>query len=361
MRRMELGHAGVAWLTLMLLLLQGGCAPISRPLPSPLPLEVRAELGKVGVVSGRFVPATVVERPVAGKVREAAKGAAGGALAGAALVAGGFVHGGCSGDACGFVAVVMLGVLIGAATVGAVTGAVIGAVTTESVVKAREAEVALQYAFAELKIQETFRDRLVTIARDEARLDLIPVTDPSPTDPDVDVDYRPLVAQGLNTILEVSVTRLGLIGDRSGNPPLTLSMTTRVRVIRSGDGAELYRQELHHQKGSRKFVEWAAHDAQAFRRALDAAYTDLSREIVRLVAPSIPAPAPAAPEQPSPESTLRAIPVNEWRTAPLGEHGETVRYQVVEKGSPLDVCAPPLVSVRVYEGGVSCVPAELLR
>ena len=118
-----------------------------------------------------------------------------------------FGHDGCSGDACGFVAVVMLGVLIRAATVGAVTGSVIGAVTTEWAAKAREAEAALQHAFAELKIQKTLRDRLVTLARDETRLDFVLGGDVGPTDRNVDVDYRPLAAQGIDTILELSVTR----------------------------------------------------------------------------------------------------------------------------------------------------------
>ena len=364
-------QTGVILLTLTLLLVQGGCGlpsrlirPIQPPLPRPLLPEMRAQLGRVGVVSGRFVPTTVVERPAAGKVRGAAKGAAVGALGGAAAVAEGlrFTSGGCSGDACGFVVVVMLGVLIGAATVGAVTGAVIGAVTTESAAKAREATAALQHAFAELRIQQTLRDRLVTVARDEAQLDLMPVADPGPADPDVDVDYRPLAAQGADTILEVSMTQLGLTGDRSVNPLLVLSMTTRIRLIRSRDGAELYRQELDNRSESRKFVEWAADDAEAFREAMDAAYTDVSREIVRLVWP--PAQEPQlrpAPTPPAPERSLSVVPINVWKTAPIGEQGAMVRYQLIEKGSPLDVCPPPLVSVRIYEGGVTCAPAELVK
>ena len=355
-----IGRHGVTWLTLTLLLVQAGCATISRPPPPPLRPEVRAQLGNVGVVSGRFLPATVVERPAAGKVRGAAKGAVVGALGGAAAVAGNL--GRCSGDACGYVAVVMLAVLIGAATVGALTGAVVGVVATESATKAREAEAALQHAFAELKIQETLRDRLVTIARDEAQLDLIPVVDPSPTDPDVDVDYRPLAAQGIDTILEVSVTWLGLTGDRSVNPPLALSMTTRVRVIRSGDGTELYHQELHHWNGSRKFVEWAVHDAQAFREGLDAAYTNAARKIVQLVLP--PAQGPtlrAGPTSPTLEPSLSAVPLNVWKIAPIGEQGAMVRYRLIEQGSPLNTCTPPLVPVRIYAGDVQCVPAELVK
>ena len=75
-----IGQAGVTWLTLTLLLVQAGCATISPPPPTPLLPEMRAQLGRVGVVSGRFVPATDVDVPTAGKLRGAAKGVAVGVL-----------------------------------------------------------------------------------------------------------------------------------------------------------------------------------------------------------------------------------------------------------------------------------------
>ena len=139
-------------------------------------------------------------------------------------------------------------------------------------------------------------------------------------------------------------------------------MTTRIRLIRSGDGTELYRHELNHRSGSGTFVEWATKDARAFREAMDAAYTDVSRQTIRLV--SLPAPRPPLrpePTPPAPEPSLSAVPLNVWKTAPIGEQGATARYQLIEKGSPLDTCAPPLVSVRIYEGGVTCAPAELVE
>ncbi|HET8532301.1 MAG TPA: hypothetical protein VFO08_14205 [Methylomirabilota bacterium] len=55
------------------------------------------------------------------------------------------------------------------------------------------------------------------------------------------------------------------------------------------------------------------------------------------------------------------MPLNVWKTAPIGEQGAMVRYQLIEKGSLLDTCTPPRVSVRIYEGGVTCAPAELVR
>jgi hypothetical protein len=160
------------------------------------------------------------------------------------------------------------------------------------------------------------------------------------------------------------VIRLGLTGDRRVNPLLALSMTARIRLIRSGDGAELYQQELNHRSGSRKFVEWAANDAESFREAMDAAYTDVSQEIVRLVLPPPPVQGPElrpTPTSPAPEPSLSTVPLNVWKSAPIGEQGAMVRYRLIEKGSPLDTCTPPLVSVRIYEGSVQCVPAELVK
>jgi hypothetical protein len=69
-----------------------------------------------------------------------------------------------------------------------------------------------------------------------------------------------------------------------------------------------------------------------------------------------PVPTPLAPDP-----SISTVPLNVWKTAPIGQHGAMVRYQLIEKGSPLDTCTPPLVSVRIYEGGVQCAPAGLLK
>ena len=69
-----------------------------------------------------------------------------------------------------------------------------------------------------------------------------------------------------------------------------------------------------------------------------------------------PVPTPLAPDP-----SISTVPLNVWKTAPIGQHGAMVRYQLIEKGSSLDTCTPPLVSVRIYEDGVQCVPAELVK
>jgi hypothetical protein len=46
------------------------------------------------------------------------------------------------------------------------------------------------------------------------------------------------------------------------------------------------------------------------------------------------------PTPPTSEPDLSAVPLNVWKTAPIGERGAMVRYQLIEKGSPLDTCTP---------------------
>jgi hypothetical protein len=194
-------------------------------------------------------------------------------------VASGLSGGSCSGFACGLVVVLLLGGVI----VGTAAGAIGGAITAESGETIHEAETTLKHALSELRIQESLRDHVTTAAREDAGVALAAGGDIGPQAPEADVDYRPLAAQGIDTVLEVCITRLGLTGDGGVNPPLVLSMTSRTRLVQTRTNVELYRQLLHHRSESRKFVEWAADDARAFREATEAAYTDLAQKIVRLV------------------------------------------------------------------------------
>jgi hypothetical protein len=67
-------QAGVSWLTLGLLLVQGGYVMAARPQPAALLAALRMQLGRVGVVAARFDPAIYVMRPRTGKLRGAALG-----------------------------------------------------------------------------------------------------------------------------------------------------------------------------------------------------------------------------------------------------------------------------------------------
>ena len=85
--------------------------------------------------------------------------------------------------------------------------------------------------------------------------------------------------KGIDTVLEIGVERLGLAG--SGiNPPLTLVMNSRARLIRVSDGAELYLNTLVYHSRKRKLRDWGADNAQPFREEVDRAYQGLAERFV---------------------------------------------------------------------------------
>jgi hypothetical protein len=64
------------------------------------------------------------------------------------------------------------------------------------------------------------------------------------------------------------------------NPPLPLVVTAHARLVRVADGTELYAAPWTYRSGTRKFVEWAANNAQPLRTELDRAVQTLAETIV---------------------------------------------------------------------------------
>jgi hypothetical protein len=91
-------------------------------------------------------------------------------------------------------------------------------------------------------------------------------------------DYRSLAAEGVDTVVEVALTKAGTLG--SGiNEPLLLRMEARVRVIRTGDNAEIFATNYSHQGKSLKLSEWLANQGEPLLRALEAGYESLGSHI----------------------------------------------------------------------------------
>ncbi|MGH7404737.1 MAG: hypothetical protein ACREJA_02515 [Candidatus Methylomirabilales bacterium] len=161
----------------------------------------------------------------------------------------------------------------------ALGGAIYGAIAADSAEKVEATEATFKKALADLKIQETFRDRVLQVARDETRQTFVPVEHRGPTILNEEVSYSFLTAEAIDTILEVGVTRFGLEGEGI-NPLLPLVISTRARLVRVDDGAELYTREWVYRSRKRKFVEWAANNAQPLRDELDRAHQSLAEQIV---------------------------------------------------------------------------------
>lgn len=262
---------GVLWVVLILLIAQWGCA---HSLPIPPSEQARATLGTIGVVSGRFAPEA--------GLRTSAGGWAGGAGRGAAIGAGRTVGTaaeiGVHGRDLGGVLIIALGIAL--APVGALVGSVVGGATAEPAATVEEAEAVLKNALAELKVQETMRDRVLQLARDQTRHRFILLSEQGPTALDEKVSYQSLASAGVDTALEVNVVSLGLEGPWSINPPVALFMTLRTRLVRVGDGIPIYEATFEYKGRARTFTEWAANNAQPFRDGLEDAYQSLAEKVV---------------------------------------------------------------------------------
>jgi len=253
------------WLSLVFLIGQWGCATAPKPPPPLLSEQVRANLGTIGVATARFSPEAHLEAPTSGKWSGAGKGAAAGFF--------GSIQGAAQGGGYGGAVVLLL------SPVFAMGGAIYGAIAAESAEKVEAAEATFKKALADLKIQETFRDRVLQVARDQTRHVLVLVPEHGPTAPGGAVEYSFVASQGVDTVLEIGVEKLGLPGGGI-NPPLSLIMNAHARLVRATDGMELHARTWIYRSGTRKFVEWAADNAQPLHEELERAYQSLAEQVV---------------------------------------------------------------------------------
>ena len=262
MRRMASAtrHSIVIFLSIALLLLQWGCAhaPPPRPFRPTLSEEVRTTLGTIGVVPADVIPETQFKGPTRGRLHGAWKGAME-ALEGAG---GGMGVGGPG-------AIIVIPIVIG---VFAVTGMTVGAIMAESGSEVKEVEATLTKAPGELKVQETFRDRVLQEAREQTRHNFVLIQDQAP--------YSSLADKGIDTVLEVGLVGLRFEGE-GVNPKLTLVMNVRARLVRVQDETNVYSDNWTYSASGRKFTKWAADNAKQFREEVDRACQSLAEQIVK--------------------------------------------------------------------------------
>jgi hypothetical protein len=241
--------------------IQSGCATLDRAVPNT---RYQATLGKVAVATTLQEPSIKFE----GFARSKAQGAATGAGSTFAECLGGLgTGGGCSGAICGAAVLFWLGVC----TVASAVSGVVGAADALSAAEVRGAEAGLSSALNTKAIQESLRDQVVAAAVAKG-MKLASVTS-APTG-----DYRPLAAAGVDTVLEVSLTKVGTQG--SGvNEPLTLNMEAHIRLIRTRDLTEVFATDYRHLGERLKLSEWSANGGQRLVRALENGYQSLGSHI----------------------------------------------------------------------------------
>jgi hypothetical protein len=254
------------WLFTLVQVLQSGCASLSTGVPQT---AHQGTLGKVAIVSPDREPELSFEGFSHGRAAGAGKGAGSTFLS----CLGQLDPGTCSGEFCGAVFILWIGVC----GVAGVVGGVAGAVSASPAATVQQAEADLTAAVTARTIQTALRDRITTVALANATplTTVIPGSQPSPAPT---IDYRPLAAEGIDSVLEVTVTRAGTQGTGI-NAPVQIYMEAHVRLVRSGDNAEKFARDYRFEGNRLTLAEWSADRGKRLLQALEEGYAALASQI----------------------------------------------------------------------------------
>jgi hypothetical protein len=177
-----------------------------------------------------------------------------------------------------------------------IIGPFYGAATAEAPATVEEAETHLKEALTSMGIQESMRNNVVWAAKTQSNVDLTVLDGQGPESSSDLLTYFPLPEPQMDSVLELRVTRLWLSTNESFfkalsqvkpkpsqelqiNPPLSLGMEVRGRLIRTADKVVLYDNLWTYKGASRLFAEWAANDAKLFAEEFEVAYDSLAGQI----------------------------------------------------------------------------------
>ena len=255
----------------VLLAVVGGCAQKRNDnvLPPPPTEDQRAGFGTVGLTSVRFTPEISFRLP--------AKGSAEGAQRGAVLGAATPLVAGAMGGPYGMMAGVVL------SPVGLVVGTVVGATEALPAEEVEKAEAVLKGALSPRHIETAMADAMREFMRREAKLPVVFVKGLEGRADGGGASLGAGTRRWVDTMVELKVTMVGLIGPWSINPPLSFTMRMATKVIRVADGTELHAQQLTYLGPAMVFTAWAANEAEAFRKALAPAVRALAEKAVEEV------------------------------------------------------------------------------
>lgn len=274
-------YLAIVLLSFALLVIPFGCAHIPKT-ATPSPDQKKVDLGTIGIVTGRFPPEVKLQKPM-GK----AGGAGAGALVGAATAGGTVLYvAGCAGP----VGILLLAyppvtaVAAGITGAGALIGGVVGAAKGESSKKIKETKNTLNEALPKFNIQEKIVEEFLKIAHERTRHHFISLDHKGPATPDEEVNYHFLINEGIDTALEISHLKFGLVRKETNiNPPLSFQMKIRARLVRVVDSTELYAHTFKYESGHKKFIDWSADNGQPFKEEFNQGIQNLASDIVDVI------------------------------------------------------------------------------
>jgi hypothetical protein len=246
---------------------------------------VKAELRTIGMVSGRYKPECRFRSSPVTPLQSGSVGVVGGALGGAlgGAIAGLLVP---LAEPRAILVYPALPILVGVcAAGGAAAGAVVGGTTGAFMgvpkSKAEKAEAAIRNAIDELNVQETMREKVLTVAQEQTPYQFVVIEDQGTTAISDKPIYTSSGDRRIDAILETNVWSYGLWSEEVINPPLQLFINVSVRLIRVRDGTVLYSKNLRRESMGRKLVDWGANSAEEFKDGVHFCSYSLAKQIVR--------------------------------------------------------------------------------
>ncbi|MFQ5995539.1 MAG: hypothetical protein ACE5K1_10645 [Acidiferrobacterales bacterium] len=269
----------IVWISVAALLIQSGWALAVQPRSARVFTDNQPDkFGTIGIVSARYAP-TFKLRTTAGETGYSAgkgtKRALGGFWKGCGSVAN--ASAGTDGGFLGLMAIFgCAAVTPFVAAGGAAFGATKGKRARGEGVK--QAKLAMKPVLTERGIQIVLQDHVIRQTRTRTNYKLIPRWDIGPAKSEQPVNYQALAGQGIDTVLEVGVTKVRATGEGI-HPSLSLTVVAHVRLIRVSDNVELYSHKHAFYSEPRELEEWVAGDP-ALRKISEQACADLAQEIV---------------------------------------------------------------------------------
>lgn len=175
----------------------------------------------------------------------------------------------------------------------AVGGTVYGAVAAEPREKVKKAEDSINGVLKNIDIQQAMRDGVFNAAKERTSCNVVPILESfteSPLPEGGHAGYRDLKASGIDTALVVEVTEFCFSGaGLKIDPPLSVSIEVKIRLVRCSDGKELYSNTFIYSKGlEMKYKEWAVDGAKPLSDEINWACELLARQIVEETMLGIP-------------------------------------------------------------------------
>ena len=247
-----------ALIVLVAVPLLSGCAGVSSFHLSPPPTErSRSQMRSVQLIDGPSDTRIVFSGPADGALEGAWRGARAGFLTTLAV-------GASVGSGGQYAALAGLGVMA-LAPVGALLGASIGAGKAEPAAKVKETETVIREVLLEWNVRERFRECVGSALRERAPHIVLAASESEPAE----------------AILEITVEGAGLSGDtRLINPPLSVVLTERTRILRAANGPELYTHTLNWRGQLRPLDEWVAHNGALVKTDVERACRDVAEALV---------------------------------------------------------------------------------